>query len=193
MLISVVFLIILMISPAHDVQAFDTDGDGLDNDTVEDVIAIQFSPILHFTAGENFYPIDANHSIATSELWHWPGPVQDADPAEGTLTGLSDQYFLKSKLGTYENIKEYFTVNRQPIGYKVYTHVGDYGGNRILQYWFFYPYNDGPINQHEGDWEMIQITLDTSNVPISAQYSQHHGGETAAWAEVEKTGDHPHV
>ena len=28
----------------------------------------------------------------------------------------------------------------------------------VLQYWFFYPYNDG-VNNHEGDWEHINVSI----------------------------------
>ena len=67
---------------------------------------------------------------------------------------------------------------------------------RVLQYWFFYPYNDWE-NKHEGDWEKIQIILeeDTSN-PQTITYSWHYGGTTFEWddSNVEKlAGTHPAV
>ncbi|NVM54356.1 MAG: hypothetical protein HWN66_11695 [Candidatus Helarchaeota archaeon] len=195
MVIAVVLLFAFMFYPSNVVQAADDDGDGLDN-LIEDWLLRRYSPILHFTSGENFYPVDANHSIAISELWHWSGvlKVQDPDPTEGTLTGPSSDHFLKNKLGSYENIRDNYKANEALLGYKVYGHVRDYSGYRFVQYWFFYIYNDGSVNQHEGDWEMIQIKLDTStNTPISAQYSQHHSGESAVWGDVEKTGEQPHV
>ena len=37
-------------------------------------------------------------------------------------------------------------------------------GRLALQYWFFYPYNDY-TNKHEGDWEMVQLLLDTNEHP----------------------------
>src|SRR6185436_11303938 len=30
----------------------------------------------------------------------------------------------------------------------------------VLQYWMFYPFNDGP-NNHEGDWEHINVIVST--------------------------------
>jgi hypothetical protein len=30
----------------------------------------------------------------------------------------------------------------------------------VIQYWFFYPFNDGP-NNHEGDWEHINVRVST--------------------------------
>jgi len=32
----------------------------------------------------------------------------------------------------------------------------------LLQFWFFYPYNDGG-NDHEGDWERINIAISPMN------------------------------
>ena len=32
----------------------------------------------------------------------------------------------------------------------------------MIQYWFFYPYNDG-YNNHEGDWEHINVLLDSQD------------------------------
>ncbi len=39
---------------------------------------------------------------------------------------------------------------RGPDGYE--------GVQLVLQYWFFYPYNDGG-NNHEGDWEHIHVIV----------------------------------
>lgn len=49
-----------------------------------------------------------------------------------------------------------------PRDWVTYAHVypNDLGGI-TLQYWFFYPYNDGfSVQNHEGDWEGIQVKLD---------------------------------
>lgn len=58
-----------------------------------------------------------------------------------------------------------------------------------LQYWFFYYYNpwlEG-FGDHEGDWEMIQVGLDTNGQPELVTYAQHKD-ETAdqcVWEDVE--------
>ncbi len=33
----------------------------------------------------------------------------------------------------------------------------------VIQYWFFFPYNDGP-NDHEGDWEHINVIITTKDL-----------------------------
>ena len=83
---------------------------------------------------------------------------------------------------------------------KIYARQKTWESNKlVLQYWFFYPYNDG-VNKHEGDWEMIQIILDEkTRKPItdtySITYSQHHGGKTRFWndEDVIKMDTHPVV
>jgi len=61
----------------------------------------------------------------------------------------------------------------------------------VIQYWIYYPYNDW-INQHEGEWEMVQVNLpgllgpsDVEKtdlpVPSSVFYSIHHGGAALDW------------
>ena len=41
---------------------------------------------------------------------------------------------------------------------KIYAHLYLDSGNIVIQYWFFYPYDDWVIN-HEGDWEHINVVL----------------------------------
>ena len=66
-----------------------------------------------------------------------------------------------------------------------------------LQYWMFWVFNDFN-NNHEGDWEMVQLTFDASSVeealtqePQSVTYSQHGGGERASWdsAKLHREGE----
>lgn len=74
-----------------------------------------------------------------------------------------------------------------------------------LQYWFFYAYNDwantfGGFNDHEGDWEGIQIFFRRSGGQIVEPPSHicflgHHSRITKPWdhPDVQKDGTHPHV
>ena len=49
----------------------------------------------------------------------------------------------------------------------------------------FYAFNEGTMNTHEGDWEMIQVVLNSSHIAKEAMYSQHTGGQKADWSDVE--------
>ena len=87
----------------------------------------------------------------------------------------------------------------------VYAHVAReaaYPDRLALQYWLYYPFNDWN-NNHEGDWEMIQLVFGTGNVadalatePLEVGYSQHEGAEKADWGDEKLDvvdGTHPVV
>ena len=93
-----------------------------------------------------------------------------------------------------------FADGRRATSY--YGRVVDQCGYRVLQYWFFYAFNDfrtgaRGTNNHEGDWERICIYLVRENGewrPRHAAYSAHHTKQIRAWEEVEcadATGEHP--
>ncbi|MDI6752397.1 MAG: carboxypeptidase regulatory-like domain-containing protein [bacterium] len=59
----------------------------------------------------------------------------------------------------------------------IYAHVFASGDKAVIQYWFFYPFNDW-VNNHEGDWEHINVVV-SSQDPATAQieyvdYYFHH-------------------
>ena len=89
---------------------------------------------------------------------------------------------------------------RRPV---IYAHVAHERGVHgiALQYWFYYLFNQFN-DEHESDWEMIQLAFDADSVeqalqrePSEVAYAQHAGGERHAWndPEVEKEGGHPVV
>ncbi|MEC0226577.1 Vps62-related protein [Paenibacillus alba] len=67
--------------------------------------------------------------------------------------------------------------------WRTYAHVKPssvLAGGYDLQYWFFYPYNDSPSVagldfNHEGDWEHVTVTVNSSQQFVSAYYSAHNG------------------
>jgi hypothetical protein len=65
----------------------------------------------------------------------------------------------------------------------------------VLQYWLFY--YDNPLllpptpvgtfwQSHEGDWELVNVILDSQGRPLEAAYSQHCSGQRKAWQSVRK-------
>ena len=85
-----------------------------------------------------------------------------------------------------------------------YGRVVDQCGYRIVQYWFFYAFNDfrtavRGTNNHEGDWERIAIYLlpeDGQWRPKYAAYSGHHTKQARPWEEIEcadEAREHPVV
>ncbi|MEX2106851.1 MAG: hypothetical protein WD810_08125 [Solirubrobacterales bacterium] len=60
-------------------------------------------------------------------------------------------------------------------------------GRLWLQYWFFYYYDDRGLlglEQHEGDWEMVQLRLGEGDVPEAATFARHAGAERLSWDQV---------
>lgn len=197
-IISAVIMIAFLMIPTTPVYAADTDGDGLDD--IEEAYYMQlYAPTFYFKAEENFFPVNISYFIDYCILYQRSGPtvtVISNDPSSSTIGSYTTyDYFLGSGIGGYSAILADYTSNRATLGYTIYGHVYPQGAYVVVQYWLFYVYNDGSFNQHEGDWEMIEVILDNSTkLPVSAAYSQHSSGEIAAWTDVEKTNvTHPNV
>ncbi|MDG6223072.1 MAG: Vps62-related protein [Candidatus Bathyarchaeota archaeon] len=189
---------LLVVSPITGVLAQqDSDNDGI-SDAKENELAAKFKPVLHFASGEKFFPTDPNYHIQNSELYMKSGETNilvDNSPTIASIAQYTtESYFLNNTLGSYEAIAQNYEQNREIYGDKIYARVTSDAQYIVVQYWFFYAYNPGSLNQHQGDWEMIQIVLDSSETPLYAVYSQHHSGQIAQWRDVEKVdGTHPRV
>jgi len=175
----------------------DIDHDGI-SDVKEVELAQLYAPCLQFKAGERFFPVDIDYHITNSVLKFRSGEevsVVDPSPTVATLSTYTEEYyFLDNKLGGMVEIAEDYSQKRSSLGYTVYAHVTRDANYIVIQYWFFYAYNDATLNQHEGDWEMIEVLLDNSENPVSAVYSQHMRGQRSSWVDVDKTdGTHPIV
>jgi len=159
-------------------------------EAADEDLAQQYAPIFYFEKDETCYPVDVSYHIDNSKLYMIDGTGE----IEFNETSLSDYiidgYYLDNQKGTINDdgiINDY--KNSMVGSYTVYTRVDDTGGSKVIQYWMFYAFNPGTMNQHEGDWEMVQIVL-SGGTPTQVMYSQHHGGQKATWSQVEKNGDH---
>ena len=154
-------------------------------------LAQQYAPIFYFEKDETCFPVDVSYHIDNSYLYA-VGVDQPVDmaPTEDTLSNYSmDGYYLDNQKGSIDDegiVNDYTSSN---LGYTVYSHVDSSGGTTIIQYWMFYAFNPGTVNQHEGDWEMIQVVL-SGGTPTQVMYSQHHIGQKATWGQVDRNGDH---
>jgi hypothetical protein len=90
----------------------------------------------------------------------------------------------------YQKVKE---RNRPVYHFRVCR--DNWKGKRlcVLQYWFFYAFNDWKIahkgyNDHEGDWEMITVFLQLKQEkdlePVAVAYSRHISKETVKWQKI---------
>jgi len=153
-------------------------------------IAQQYAPIFYFEKEETCYPVNISYHIDNSYLYRigQQDPIKTS-PSIDNLPIDNNDYYLDNKIGSIDDngiINDYKLRN---LGYTVYSNVNHSGDLTYIQYWMFYAFNKGILNQHEGDWEMIQILI-SDGTPTQVMYSQHHSGQKATWSQVEKDGDH---
>ena len=161
--------------------------DGADED-----LAQQYAPYFYFEEQETFFPVDVSYHIDNSQLYLIGDDTEIHFFEENLSDYTTNDYYLDNQQGTINDggiASDYTDSN---LGYTVYSHVVSSGSNTIIQYWMFYAFNDGVMNQHEGDWEMVQIVF-SNEEPTQVMYSQHHSGQKAAWDQVEKTENHIQV
>jgi len=144
--------------------------------TDDRLLAEQYAPILYFVSGEECFPVEVEYLLDNSEL--------KTEEVEGDLVSYYDN--LQGTIND-NGVISHYQQNMNMYGYTVYAHVTSDGG--AIQYWFFYAFNKGELNQHEGDWEMVQIIF-SGGTPQEVGYSQHHSGQSASWDQVERQGDH---
>lgn len=175
--------------------------------TVVDYSALlqEYAPQLRYDSQENYYADSA------AEITDNPGNYL-RDGASVPIAASSDPAYPQLSLSflgspTYLNgtpshdtdfldeVNDTYTADAQRMhsdafyADRIYGQVAFSDGKYWLQYWLFYYYNDFDIagfGVHEGDWEMVQIGLDSNGAPDVAAYSQHNDGERCDWDQVEK-------
>jgi hypothetical protein len=180
----------------------------------------QFRPVLVFHPDEQFRPLKAQRFVQDSELEQFVGTnpqqlpldvfwtVVDPDPDPDDLPAPTPGVFFRldqttceadAALGGRDCYAAAAASNAKPKT-TMYGRVVTTDTRVVLQYWLFYYDNPlilpatpvGPFWQsHEGDWELVNVILDSDGQPLEAAYSQHCSGQRKAWSEVEKDGDHP--
>jgi hypothetical protein len=143
------------------------------------VLAFTFAPVLHFTRDEKFYPTSVEYIISSSvlkrRLSDGSNVVVDLAPTPNSLGSYaSSDFFLDNKLGTFEAIATDYSSKADSIGYYAYVHIVSSGSSTVIQYWLFYAYNNGPMNNHQGDIEVVEIFLDSSGSPQKAKPSMRN-------------------
>ena len=164
---------------------------------VTDQDVYRYAPILYFVDGEKCYPVNVSYAFENCYLYEVGNPTPiSTSPTAALLANYStsDNFYLDNQRGTVaigdNGIENDYQNKMDTLGYKIYAHVDTL--NNIIQYWFFYAFNGGDLNRHEGDWEMIQVVL-SGGQPVEVMYSQHNAGQTATWKQVEKENEHVKV
>ncbi len=131
-----------------------------------------------------------------------PNGVTIDSPTAADLAGKGEGWYLDlpgNPLNPGCDYEKWFDDGpRDATVYGRVTTDPDHPGKVVLQYWFWWVFNDWN-DKHEGDWEMIQVVVPADSVeaalqtaPESIAFAQHEGSEVAAWTDpkVHKDGDH---
>jgi hypothetical protein len=174
------------------------------------VLAERYKPELHF-----------NHEFTRSDRNDFEPRAVDliVDGAEKMVTTGGDIFFpslqalvdnpgpdnyldLPGSPGNpFDNyIDSYLAqIQEQPQKYDItaYARVvpkAEGSDKTVIQYWLNYYYNNWH-NNHEGDWEIVEVILNENLAPEAAAYSQHGKAFRKNWNEwgFKKTDTHPKV
>ena len=182
----------------------------------EDELLATFAPVLAVRdqpadcdSGEPYLPMSVEDLFATPGLiLRGPDGETVDQPSLDDLAGVApgDDWHIDvpgnalSPECTYEQL--YDGIGAEPVVYGRVVTDPAHPGNVVVQYWFFYIYNDWN-DRHEGDWEMIQLVFDADDAsaalltePTQVMYAQHEGGELSAWDGgplQRRDGTHPVV
>jgi len=185
----------------------------------EEELAQRYAPVVRLVEqkeecgpGEPYEPIDIDaifgqDTVSLRGPWTENDLVKLAPTAADLGKGLFEYNldFPGDALNPgcdYERWARRITQGKQPAVYAHVTTEPAYPDRLALQYWIFYPFNDWN-NNHEGDWEMVQLVFAAASPdealgeqPLEIGYSQHEGAEKAAWGDdkLERVdGTHPVV
>jgi hypothetical protein len=169
----------------------------------------RYQPVLVFHPGEQFRPVKVQPFVESSVLERFVGTnvaqlphdafwtLADSDPEPGGLPPATP--------GVVYRLNEASCRAAAPLGGRdcyaeadsgrpaVYGRVIRTEDLVVLQYWLFY--YDNPLilpatpvgtfwQSHEGDWELVNVILDSGEQPVEAAYSQHCSGERRVWDDV---------
>ena len=185
----------------------------------EQALAERFAPVVRLVhqdiecgPGEPYRPSDVetvlgDRSVALRGPWEGDEIVRVGPTGDQLGEGLSGYYldFPGNPLDAgcdYERWSQVAAADSAPTTYAHVVTEDGHDDRVVLQYWFFYPFNDY-TNKHEGDWEVIQLvfaapdaTEALTQTPIEVGYSQHEGAEVSSWDDPKLEiveGTHPVV
>ncbi len=149
-----------------------------------------FSPVLRLSSREVLYPVPVDAMLENANLRRDGELILEAPiPASILGTYRSTEFYLDVE-DTGSGISYGAITSQYPV--TVYARVNVWSEGILLQFWFFYIYNDG-LNKHEGDWEVVSVLLDLAGRPKLVAYSQHYTAIVRHWTNLERIGSHPIV
>ena len=189
-------------------------------------LASTYAPILRFDSREMYFPVSAELMLAFSTLKLHRGIRLDRTLIDSPTTAqLADHREDSNDLEEFVDFNEQRWRSVAPnLLPTVYARVLVAKGRTVVQYWLLYVFNPGPPlcavaievltdslascgfpQQHEGDWEGIQVMFDAdadidnimngNEAPQYIWYSTHSDGELYLWDSliVDKGDRRPNV
>jgi hypothetical protein len=177
--------------------ATDRDQDGID-DAAEDALLARFAPVVVLHPTEPVHPSSTEWLLARADLepeGSAPRTVQAS--VLGALATLAWPA-AKSPSARLRAHEGAIHGSADPRDWAVYGHVYPAAdGGVLLQYWFFYPFNDAyGFFDHAGDWEHVTVKLDSALRPAGVFYARHfesNPGFWSPWSALAREGEHPVV
>lgn len=129
----------------------------------------------------------------------WDSENQEIDPFPGVTIGIIHYEWAGidgNNPDAWNNAYQNERANNN-YAHTTYAHLFKSGDQYVIQYWFFYPYNDF-VNNHEGDWEHINVITNSQDPTIAelvrVDYYFHHKVQIRDYPDLEVVGGtHPIV
>ncbi len=172
---------------ASEPRAGDRDRDGL-LDAEEAELAARFAPIVVLHREDPHRPASVPWLLARTD------PFAKLRRDARSAGRLSRRAVLPSEA----ELRRVRSGSQTPDEWTTYVHVFEREDRGLsVQYWFFYPYNDGPLFfDHEHDWEHVTVRLNPLREPERLDLSRHENdrpGVSYAWSAARREGEHPIV
>lgn len=150
------------------------------------------TPVFRLDSAEKYLPMQAESVEHTGATLITPDGKQTSTPVKlASLPAAGGRMNFPNDPGRQE--KE---LRQKGFSNKGYHRRLKGGGLDWDQYWLWYIYNPKVYvfeqGKHEGDWEFVQIGS-VADTPVCMSYSQHKGGASRMWWDVEKAGGRPVV
>ena len=169
----------------------------------ESALLRKYAPVLYFHPEEKVFPWGINSMLNNADLKKLKNKRKAPMPVnpKHLLANNSEELYLDLRhIVPYYDAVNAPDVLNQTFGkfpFRVYGRRIDPQKNSthiVLQYWLFYPFNHWH-NDHEGDWELIQIRYSKDrHIPDQVTTSHHNSGSVIAWDKVSKIkGTHPKI